>query len=250
MATGRVFGRLAMLLGLACLLSASPLAAQGPCRMSLQLGLDVSGSVDSSEYRLQLDGLAQALLDPEVQAALLSMPQIPVAISVFEWSGRGSQRLVFDWKLMRNEADLLTLADHLRRATRREMSVSTGLGAAMLFAATRLSAAPACSRNVLDISGDGKNNDGPRPQDADDAALAGLHVNALIIGPNRPGAVGAQAREATELTAYFRAYVLRGPDAFVEVAEGYDDYAEAMKRKLLKELQVIVIGQAPLRFQN
>ncbi len=236
--------RLAGFLGLACLLSASPVAAQGPCRMSLQLALDVSGSVDAREYRLQLDGVAQALLDPEVQDAILAMPQVPVALSIFEWSGRRSQRLLSEWKLMRAPADLQALADRLRRTTRREMSVSTGLGTAMLFAGARLGTAPPCSRNVLDISGDGKNNDGPRPQDTDAAALSGLNVNALVIGPNRPGAVGAQAHETEELIAYFRAYVLRGPDAFVEIAVGYDAYAEAMKRKLLKELQVIVLGQA------
>ncbi|MFC6686684.1 DUF1194 domain-containing protein [Jhaorihella thermophila] len=64
-----------------------PLPAAAACRHALALGLDVSGSVDGREYRLQLDGLAAALRDPRVKQALLAMPAAPVRIAVFEWSG-------------------------------------------------------------------------------------------------------------------------------------------------------------------
>lgn len=234
-------------LAMAGLLPAPEVSAQAGCRLALQLALDVSGSVDAREYRLQLDGLAFALEDSEVQTALLSIPTVPVALSVFEWSGRGSQRLLADWKVIRTDSDIAALTDLLRSTTRREMSVSTGLGAAMLLASARQTTAPPCLRHVLDVSGDGKNNDGPRPQDVTAQDLAGLNVNALVIGPNRPGAVGAQARETGELVAYFSAYVIRGPEAFVEVANGYEAYAEAMKRKLLKELKVLTLSQVKER---
>ena len=214
--------------------------------MSLQLALDVSGSVDAREYRLQLDGLATALDDAEVRGALLAMPAAPVALSVFEWSGRRAQRLIADWGFVRSEADIDALTARLRATGRLQMPVSTGLGTALLFAAARQSVAPPCMRQVLDVSGDGKNNIGPRPQDIDAAALGNLNVNALVIGPSRPVAVESQVRETDELVAYFRAYVLRGPDAFVEVAVGYEDYARAMKQKLLKELQVIVLSRNDL----
>ncbi|WP_342028792.1 DUF1194 domain-containing protein [Aliiruegeria lutimaris] len=231
-------------------MSASHVAAQTPCRLALQLALDVSGSVDSREYRLQLDGVATALLDPEVQAALLALPDFPVVLSVFEWSGKGSQRVLVDWKPIRNEADVTALATLLRNTNRAVMSVSTGLGTAMLFAGARSETAPACSRLVLDVSGDGKNNDGPRPQDVGAALPPGLNINALVIGPHRPAAVGAQAGETSDLVGYFRAYVLRGPEAFVEIAVGYEDYAEAMKRKLLKELQVLTLSDAHSAFPD
>lgn len=215
--------------------------------MSLQLALDVSGSVDSREYRLQLDGLAAALRDPEVEAALLSMSTVPVALSVFEWSGRAAQRVLVDWSLMRSEADVAAAAAILRATTRSDMPVSTGLGAAMLFAAARQQTGPVCARRVFDISGDGKNNDGPRPQDVGRETIDGAIVNALVIGQPRPGAVGAQARETADLVSYFQAYVLRGPESFVIVADGYEDYADAMKRKLLKELQVLTLSRSDVR---
>ncbi|NDR56529.1 DUF1194 domain-containing protein [Pseudoruegeria sp. M32A2M] len=239
---------MAGLFGLTALLSASPVAAQTPCRLALQLALDVSGSVDSREYRLQLDGLASALLDPEVQAALLTMPDVPVVLSVFEWSGKDSQRVLFDWSPIRNKVDVAALASQLRDTQRAEMSVSTGLGTAMLFAGARSETAPACFRQVLDVSGDGKNNDGPRPQDVGAALPPGLNINALVIGPRSPGAVGAQAGEINELVGYFQAYVLRGPEAFVEIAVGYENYAKAMQRKLLKELQVLTLSDARSAF--
>ena len=216
--------------------------AQTPCRLALQLGLDVSDSVDSREYRLQLDGLATALLDSEVTLALLAIPDLPVALSIFEWSGQGARRLLLDWKLIRNETDIFEVADQLKRTSRGDMSVSTGLGNAMLYSAKRFSTAPACPRQVLDISGDGKNNDGPRPQDVHASLPEHMLVNALVIGPNLNGAVGARARETEDLVAYFRAYVLRGPEAFVEVAIGYEDYSDAMRRKLLKEIQVLTLS--------
>ncbi len=226
--------------------------AQAQCRLALQLALDVSGSVNAQEYRLQLDGLATALEDPEVRATLLAMPMIPVALSVYEWSGRDAQRVILDWQVMQSEADVEALASLLRSTTRRDMPVSTGLGAAMRFAGARLSAAPGCHRQVLDVSGDGKNNDGPRPQDVASAELGGLVVNALVIGQDHGAAVGAQATETKELISYFRAYVIRGTESFVEVAVGYGDYADAMTRKLIRELNVIVVGQSgqarPQRF--
>ncbi|RYH10215.1 DUF1194 domain-containing protein [Tropicimonas sp. IMCC6043] len=231
---------------LAWLLAAAPVWAETPCRLSLQLALDVSGSVDTREYRLQLDGLAAALEDPEVRTALLAMPAAPVALSVYEWSGRDAQRLLGDWQFILSDAHIAALAGRLRGTQRQEMPVSTGLGAAMLFAAARHATAPPCARRVLDVSGDGKNNDGPRPQDVGSEALGSTIVNALVIATHRPAAPQSQKRETDELTGYFRAYVLRGPEAFLEVADGYEDYATAMKRKLLKELQVIVLSENAL----
>ncbi|PRY25341.1 uncharacterized protein DUF1194 [Aliiruegeria haliotis] len=224
-------------------------SAQDACRLALQFGLDVSGSVSAAEYDLQLQGLAAALEDAEVRAALLAMPQVPVALSAYEWSGRDAQRLLADWQLIRDEADLSMFANQVRGATRAVMGVSTGLGTALLYGQARFANAPGCLRRVIDISGDGKSNDGPRPQDVPADTLDGTLVNALVIGPDQANAIGAQATAITELIAYFQAYVIRGPEAFVEVAVGYDDYAAAMKRKLLKELDVIVLGQArpPMR---
>lgn len=209
----------------------------------MQLALDISGSVDAREYRQQLDGLAWALEDAEVRAALLAMPSAPVMLSVYAWSGRDSQRLIADWQVMTGEAEVAALAGRLRQTERQKASVSTAIGTALLYGQARLGRAATCARAVIDLSGDGKNNDGPRPQDVR-PGLSGIVVNALVVGPGYTQARGAMARETEDILAYFRANVIHGPDAFVELANGYGDYAEAMKRKLLRELQVVTLSAA------
>jgi hypothetical protein len=114
----------------------------------------------------------------------------------------------------------------------------------MQVAAGQIGDGPACWRQVLDISGDGKNNDWPSPRQVrESGALGQITVNALVIG-SAPIRGETRAAGVAELVAYFRAEVLHGSGAFVETALGYEDYADAMKRKLLKELQSLVVGQA------
>ncbi|WP_236545138.1 DUF1194 domain-containing protein [Tropicimonas marinistellae] len=215
----------------------------------MQLALDVSGSVDASEYRLQMDGLAWALEEPEVQAALLSMPAVPVVLSVYEWSGHGYQRVLVDWWTMQAERDVAAVADLLRETARREAPVSTAIGAALRFGQDRADEGPDCARRVIDISGDGRNNDGPRPQDAR-PHLSDMQVNALVIGPGYSTAFGAMAGETQGLLRYFRHHVIYGRGAFVELADGYTAFAEAMRRKLIRELDVIVLGNIGARNRN
>ncbi|WP_343294142.1 DUF1194 domain-containing protein [Ruegeria sp. ANG-R] len=96
---------------LLCLLS-SPLTAQ--CRQALALGLDVSGSVDSREYQLQLNGLAAALRHPDVVNLILSNPTTFVRVAIFEWSETGHQRLLLDWTDIRASADLHRIEQRLQ----------------------------------------------------------------------------------------------------------------------------------------
>lgn len=227
----------ALLLVLA-LLAAVP--AQAACRMALALGLDVSGSVDGREYKLQMDGLADALSDPGVRDTLLQMPQAPVTLAVFEWSGPGVQRLLLDWTDITSDAALERVVTRLRGVGRVEGDPATALGEAKAYGAALLARRGDCWRQVLDISGDGKSNSGPRPQQV---RPEGITVNGLVIGEvlrdDRGGTPGIG-----ELIAYYRAYVIEGPGAFVETAMGFEAYREAMVRKLKKELQAMVIGDA------
>jgi hypothetical protein len=226
-----VIRALALAAGLSA--AASPAAA---CRVALALALDVSASVDSGEYRLQLDGLAAALNAPAVQAALFSGGG-PVAVAVYEWSGWEDQRLLLDWTLVTGPEVLAGITARLVSTGRERMSDSTALGQALLAGGTLLGRAPGCLRQVLDVSGDGKNNDGPDPDMLDgDPALRGVTVNALVIGNDgrRPGDL--RAVEIGELARYFETSVIRGPGAFVEVALGFADYERAMTRKLAREL--------------
>lgn len=207
--------------------------AQGACRQALALGLDVSGSVDAQEYRLQMDGLAAALTDPEVIEAFLQMPDAPVALAVYDWSGALAQRVVQDWVVVSSAADLVQAAARLRGTARVEGDPSTAIGAAKAFGARLLAQQAGCWRRVLDLSGDGESNTGPRPGEV---RPDGVTINGLVIGES------ADADGIGALAAYFGAYVIQGPDAFVETALGFDDYEAAMVRKLKRELLVLTLS--------
>lgn len=225
---------------LACLIAA-PATAE-PCRQALALGLDVSGSVDAREYRLQLDGVATALEDDAVSAALLAVPEAPVRLLIYEWSGPEDQVTLVPWTQITPET-LAQVAALLRGTERRQASPGTALGTAMLLGARHLATQTACLRRTLDISGDGKSNLGPRPREVKDGVGAeGITVNGLVIGVDDASIGDIRQAEISELSAYFRAEVIVGPDAFVETALGFEGYADAMVAKLLRELDGMVMG--------
>lgn len=235
--------------GLAALVATlAALPAEAACRQALALALDVSGSVDRGEYRLQLDGLAGALIAPEVRAAILSTPERPVHLVVFEWSGPDDQRILVPWTVIDTAAALDGVVAQLTGTSRRRAQPTTALGEAILLGGQLLAQRPDCWSHTLDISGDGKSNTGMRPQDVILPDIAGpVIINALVIGtsgglPDIPG-----PGDLDELVAYFERTVIRGPGAFVETANGFADYEEAMRRKLLRELQSFAIGTAESR---
>jgi len=216
------------------------------CRQALVLGLDISGSVDDTEYRQQLDGLAGALAAPAVRAALLAMPGASVDVAVFEWSGPLNQRILLPWQPLDDDIVILRAAATLADTRRGPGDPSTALGAAMRFGSALLQQRPGCWRHVLDISGDGPANTGPRPQDMRDGLMpARMTINALVVASPQSPAAPRITTDVSDLPGYFRANVIRGDEAFVETAHGFADYRTAMERKLLRELQVVAIGQWP-----
>ena len=223
---------------------AGALPAHAACRQALALGVDVSGSVDSREYRLQLDGIAAALTAPDVRGVLMGMPEAPVALAVYEWSSADFQRVLVDWTVIRDAAALDAIAARLRATKRMPRApYSTAIGAALRFGAALLARAPDCWQATLDISGDGENNDGPAPEIG--RALPGeFTVNGLVIGSDSTSGVHARIIRPEWLADYFRAHVLRGPGAFVVPTMGFQTYAEAMEEKLLRELTGLQMSEA------
>ncbi|WP_368187315.1 DUF1194 domain-containing protein [Aestuariibius sp. HNIBRBA575] len=231
-------------LNIAVMLGAFAGQASAQCRQALALGLDVSGSVDAQEYRMQLDGLRAALNDPKVVRALIGSYDHHVRLLVYEWSSADFQRILVPWTQMETQADLAQVSRQLSQTTRQSSGPSTALGSAMSFGLNALTQQSECWGHTLDISGDGISNTGPRPQDVSDQnGPDGAVVNGLTIG------VAIQDNlhipQIGDLNAYYRAYVIRGPSAFVETAIGFEDYQNAMTRKLLRELQSIAIGAGP-----
>ncbi|MHA3916719.1 DUF1194 domain-containing protein, partial [Halovulum sp. GXIMD14793] len=149
-------------LALLCWLSmALPVQA---CRLALVLALDISSSVDATERALQVEGVAAALEDPEVQAALFAVPGDPVALMVFEWSGRWDQTTLVDWTVITTPSDISRLTARLRSTPRSRDNLPTALGHALIHARGQFDTAPACAQHTIDLSGDGKSNDGVRPE--------------------------------------------------------------------------------------
>ena len=233
----------AFVLATALALGAGPAAAQEVCRQALALGLDVSGSVDAREYRLQLGGLADALGSAPVRAALLERVETPVELLVYEWSGPQDQQLLWPWTRITSAQDLDAVIVGLGAMERRaEATPGTALGVAMMRGAHYLAQRSHCWRQTLDISGDGKSNLGPRPRSVKPTLTpTGITINALVIGADDPAIGDIRQGEIGELSAYFNTEVILGADAFVEVALGFEGYAEAMERKLLRELDVLVL---------
>ncbi len=224
------------------LLLAAPAQASG-CRLALVLALDVSASVDEAEDRLQREGLARAMLAPRVRRAFLAGG--PVALHVFEWSMASHQvALPPGWQMISSEADLERVAGLVlqsRRDAVHLLNPPTAVGAALAYAAKALRMVPHCDARTIDISGDGKNNDGFGPAVAYAAqAFGDVTVNALVIAGANEGP--DPFWDDAQLVTWFEAEVLRGPGAFAVIAKGYEDYARAMEMKLLRELEVPLLS--------
>ncbi|MBA5776409.1 DUF1194 domain-containing protein [Stappia sp. F7233] len=215
----------AIALSAALLGHGGPAAAQS-CRLALTLALDASASVDAEEHALQSMGLASALDDSDVRHAILSLGGI--WLSAFEWSGRNQQIVHVDWTFLDNHDAIDAVSARFAEVPRQHFEFPTAMGFALGFASVQMRNAPqTCARRVIDVSGDGVNNEGFPPRAAyREFDFDGVTINGLVIKSAEAGAED-----------YYRAEVLRGPDAFLEVAENYGDYARAMKRKLLREIR-------------
>lgn len=221
--------RLPLILGFLFFFDALPVsggsARAQTCELSLVLAIDVSSSVDDGEYQLQSDGLAYALTHPSVVEAIDQIGGL--WLTAFEWSGRRNQQILLPWTFLRG-TDAITAAAATIQAKKRSTSQSpTALGHALGYGATLHQRAPMpCLRRVIDMAGDGVNNEGFPPESAYSAFPFGdITVNGLVIKGDYP-----------DPEYYYRTRVLRGPGAFLEVAQGYEDYARAMRRKLLREI--------------
>ncbi|MEL7255196.1 MAG: DUF1194 domain-containing protein [Pseudomonadota bacterium] len=230
--------------GLACVLATAAAPAFAQCRQALVLALDVSGSVDATEYRLQLDGVARALLHPDVEAALLMIPSAPVRLMVFEWSTRHHQRQIVGWTDITDRDDIARVAGILQ-ATRAAPveNPSTAIGEAMIYGTRELNAQRDCWQKTLDISGDGPANLGLHPQEVPDKAVGDVIINGLVIGPNSPANINKNRHNLKTLMEYYEAYVLRGTGSFAEPAMDFQDFENAMRRKLIRELQPPAVSQ-------
>lgn len=187
---------------------------------------------------MQRAGLAAALIDPDVQNAFFVSAE-PVALHAFEWSGRYNQATLLPWMRVESPEDLLVAATAIGQSSRSQTEFPTAMGSALGHAAIQLLAAPPCLSRTVDLAGDGVNNEGFGPRKAYAAfPFDGVTVNGLVVAAN-------DAADRAKVISFYRDEVIRGPAAFVEVANGFDDYAAAMRRKLIRELTSQMLGSAP-----
>lgn len=221
------------------------LARAEPCRLALVLALDVSGSVDEAEYARQLNGLSFALNSAEVRAAILKSPETPVHLAVFEWSSQNHQFLVQPWTILDSHNAIDAAVDRIRSYRKKRAGLKTALSTALLFAGELLEERKECWQKTVDVSGDGKNNIGPPPKQLYDLDIfTNVTVNALVVGDPTPDNMSDvdEWLSQSDLQSYFEREVIHGGAAFAMIANGYEDYAQAMKRKLLREVTVPVFG--------
>jgi Ca-activated chloride channel homolog len=209
---------------LVTLLALCPLPSAA-CETALLLAIDVSGSIDAGEYQLQVDGLALALQDPQVQEALISGHS---ALAVVQWSGFDQQALVLDWARMETAQDIAAMVTNVQSQPRAFDGSQTAVGQAIRFSLAQFGAVSDCQRRVIDISGDGPENIGHTVTPARQEAMAAkVTINAIAIED-----AGAQVA----ITNFYRKWVIT-PAGFVITARGLKDYPRALREKLLRELE-------------
>jgi hypothetical protein len=194
--------------------------------LALCLAVDASSSVDYDEFALMLGGYAAALRDDAVVAALAGGAQGASAVAMLLWSGIGAQDVAVGWTRVNGAPAATRLAAAIEGAPRLVPAGATALGEGMAAGLALVAACPAeATRLVLDVSGDGRHNQGRAPAPVRDIGVAaGVTINALAV-----------LNEEPDLLDHYRAEVIGGPGAFALHTPDYAAFAEAIREKLLRE---------------
>ena len=202
--------------------------------VELVLAVDISYSMDEKEQRLQRAGYVAALRSPEFLDAIKSGPLGRIAIEYIQWASSNDQNKLLDWTMVDNADSAKTVADRLsaapyRRA--RRTSISGGVDAAM----RDLQSDPFVgARRIIDMSGDGPNNDGRPVTDArDDATLKGVTINGLPLVGIRPYLGPA---DIPNLDIYYQDCVIGGAGAFMVPIHSVENFVDATRTKLVREI--------------
>jgi hypothetical protein len=225
---------------LALLAPVSPAAAETPeppeiaqidVDLELVLAVDTSGSVDAEEYALQISGIAEAFRDPEVVAAIAAGPLGRIAVNVAFWAESQLPKQSLAWRVIAEAGDAAAFAATLDALPRAAPAGGTGIGRGVIYSVRLLQENDISgTRRVIDVSGDGRETpfryfSVPPEQARAYAAAHGVTVNGLAILADEP-----------DLERYYRESVIVGPGAFTLAADDFQDFADAMRRKLIREI--------------
>jgi len=209
--------------------------AQIPVSIELVLAVDISRSVDDVEYDLQMTGIASAFRHPEI--INLIGQQNGVAVTLFQWDEAADQRHMIPWHLLSDPATVLSFAAKVEALERSPDRKFTGIGRALEFGVRLINENEFSGRRLkIDISGDGRDNIGSLPSASRQQARSlGIAINGLPI-----------LIDTYNLARYYRDKVILGPDAFLEIASDYDDFARAFLRKLRREIAPTISRNDPV----
>lgn len=206
-----------------------PAAAQAKetADLLLVLAVDVSGSVNQMRFEMQKRGYVEAFRNPRILQAIESGPLGRMAVTVAQWTGPTLQVQAVPWMMIRGKDSIDAFAYQIETAPRQLFSGGTSISGAIDYSAELLGRSPfAAPRHVIDVSGDGANNRGRPTTDArDDAVRAGITINGLPILEVEP-----------DLEAFYRNNVIGGPNAFVIPAARFEEFADAVLKKLVTEI--------------
>lgn len=212
--------------------------------VELVLAVDISYSMDEEEQRLQKAGYAEAITSPEVLAAIARGPLGRIAVSYVEWAGAPEQRVVVDWTLIDGKASAEAfaariLAQPIRRAYR------TSISGVLMFSAPMFERNSfEGTRQVIDVSGDGPNNQGIEVTEARDEVLRkGIVINGLPILIKRPN---FGTMDIVELDTYYSECVIGGEGSFVVPIKSREAFGAATRMKLLMEIAGIAPERPPV----
>jgi hypothetical protein len=192
--------------------------------LAMVLAVDGSASVTYDEFGLIAGGMAAALRDPVVTGGLTGAS----VLSLLLWSGVGQQDVITGWTRIVTEADLRAFADDVENMPRTVRAGTTAIGEALLASLTLLAKVPAIpKRNIVNVIGDGRSNDGIAPGPIRDRmAAADITINGLCI-----------LHEEPDLLTSYTDEVIGGPGAFAVTCREYKDFTEAMRQKLTREIK-------------
>ena len=255
--TGRLAGTLFVLLlgavhaGTAMAQSQAPPKTSRPqtdVSVTLVLAVDTSGSVSMSRFELQKQGYANAFRNPQVLNAIRSLGTQSIAVTMFQWTGPFLHVVVADWAPIKDAASAAAFAGVIDAAPRKLFGGGTSISGAIDYSRTLLAQSPyKGARRIIDVSGDGSNNSGrPAAMARDEAVADGIGINGLPILTVEP-----------DLDQYYYTNVIGGPGAFMVPVANYDNFADAILKKLINEIaarphgdQIIVRTVSPARPQT
>ena len=209
--------------------------------VELILAVDVSYSMDMDELAIQREGYAQAIISKEFLQALKTGPHGKISVTYFEWAASSDQKIIIPWRVIEGPESADAVANEIMKTPIRRAS-RTSISGAINFAMPLFDENPHRGlRRVIDISGDGPNNNGAPVTIARDAAVEkGVVINGLPIMVKEPS---YSTMDIDNLDLYYEDCVIGGPGSFVVTIKDREKFKEAIRTKLLLE----VAGRLPER---